>query len=224
MSRIWGTIYVNPNSKSTKILDQFLAKYIDQINKRVFLKIVRVTNTNVEGVKKRGIEHTPTLVIEGKSYVGLEKIVKVLTPPTDQRDSFGMGNTSPNDLINQYQQTILNTGDDNKEDNDMDPDVRSNVLREKMAQFQKRRPAMEGVDKSAKVTGGRRVHPGSLGKSKFDTDDDFRRASGVDNITETPSQRYMDEADGDSILEDWYLQEAINSGKKVGKTVGRRRR
>lgn len=216
MQKQWGTIYVNPNSKSTQILDQFLAKYIDQINRRIFLKIVRVTNQNVDEVKKRGIEQTPTLVVGNAKYVSLEKIVKILTPPADQKDSFGFGNSNPNDLITQYHTTILDTGDDNKDDDETNPDNRANVLREKMSAFQKRRPAMSGVEGNSKLSGGRRVQAGNS-KAKFSNDDEFRKASNIDNIIETPTQKYMDDNDGGAILEEYFLQEAINSGKKVGK-------
>jgi hypothetical protein len=39
-------------------------------------------------------------------------------------------------------------------------------------------------------------------------------AARVDNITETPVKKYMDDEDGALILEEYYLGEANASGKK----------
>lgn len=223
MSKPVVVIYINPGAQSTKILDQFLAKHIDQINEHLFVKRIKVTSKNVSMVKKKGIDHTPTLVYNRRKFVSLEKIIKILTPPAENKDHYGYGNTSSDDLVHQYHSTILDTGDDNREDDDLDPDTRTNVIRQKMAAFQKKRPQMDGVDVKNKLKGGRKVTARQPAKSKFDTDDEFRRAAKVDSVAETPSRKYMDEDDGAMILEDYYLEEANRSGKKVGKSVSRRR-
>jgi hypothetical protein len=223
MSKPVVIIYINPGAQSTKILDQFLAKHIDQINEHLFVKRIKVTSKNVAMVKKKGIDHTPTLVYNRRKFVSLEKIIRILTPPAEHKDHYGYGNTSSDDLVHQYHSTILDTGDDNKEDDDLEPDNRTNVIRQKMAAFQKRRPQMDGVEGSRKLKGGRKVKTVQPTKSKFDTDEEFRKAARVDNIAETPSRKYMDEDDGAMILEDYYLEEANKSGKRVGRTVSKRR-
>ena len=223
MSKPIAEIYVNPKSKTTEILNQFLAKYIDQINEHLFIKRISVTNENIALVKKKGIDHTPTLVYNRRKVVSLEKIVKILTPPSEHKDHYGYGNTSSNDLVTQFQSSILDTGDDDPEEDDMSPEARSNALRQKMTAFQKKRPEMDGVEKKNKIGGGRKVKSTQPAKSKFDNDEDFKRASGMDNIIQTPSKKYMDDEDGDMILEDYYLTEALNSGKKVSNKISRRR-
>ena len=223
MSKPVVAIYINPEAQSTKILRNFIAKHIDQINQHLFIKLIKVTKKNVQMVKKKGIDSTPTLVHHRKKFVSLEKIIKILTPPAEHRDHYGYGNTSSDDLVHQYHSTILDTGDDNREDDELDPGVRESVIRQKMAAFQKRRPQMEGVEKQKTIKGGRKVKAAQQTKSKFDNDDDFFRATGVGTVKDTPSKRYMEEADGDLILEDYFLEEAMKSGKKVGKTVSKRR-
>lgn len=224
MSKPVVIIYINPNAKSTEILYDFLAKHIDQINQHLFIKRIKVTGKNVAIVKKKGIDHTPTLVYNKRKFVSLEKIIRILTPPAEHKDHFGYGNTSSDDLVHQYHSTIIDTGDDeNAEDNELDPDVRGNVLRQKMAAFQKRRPQMDGVDSTRKLKGGRKITAKQPAKSKFENDDEFRRAAQVDNVTETPTRKYMEEEDGAMILEDYYLDLANQSGKQVGRTVSKRR-
>jgi hypothetical protein len=223
MSKPIVIIYVNPGSKSTIKLDEFLADNIDQINEHLYVKRIKVTGKNVALVKKKGIDHTPTLVYNRRKFVSLEKIIRILTPPAKHKDHFGYGNTSSNDLIHQYHSTILDTGDENAEDDDMDPDNRTSVIRNKMAAFQKRRPQMDGVSKDSKLKGGRKVKATQPAKSKFDNDDEFRKASRVDNISETPARKYLEEDDGAMILEDYYLNEANMSGKQVGRVVSKRR-
>lgn len=214
-------IYVQPDAKSTEILTNFIAKHLDRINHSLTVRIIRVTARNAKLVKQSGIERTPTLVYDGRKFVTLEKIVKILTPPELNQDNYGYGNTSSDELIHKYQNAILDTGD---EDDETDPGVRGEVLRQKMAALQKRRPAMEGVDKSRQLRGGRKVTARPPAKAKFDSDDDFRKATRVDNIEDTPTKAdYMDETDGARILEDYFNDEADRSGRKVGKVISKRR-
>lgn len=223
MSKPIVNIYVNPHAESTKILDVFLAKHIDQINQHLYVKRIKVTGKNIAIIKKKGIDHTPTLVYNRRKYVSLDKIVRILTPPAENKDHYGYGNTSSNDLVHQYHSTILDTGDDNGEDDETDPETRSNVIRQKMAALQKRRPEMDGVDTKRKLKGGRKVKANQLGKTKFDNDEEFKKYAGIDNIIDTPARKYTDDFDGAMILEEYYLDEAMKNGKKIGKTVTRRR-
>lgn len=216
-------IFVNPDARSTKVLTDFIAKYIDEINKRLIVKIIKINKRNVEIVKNKGVKQAPTLIYGKKHIVSLENIIRVLTPPQKAHDNFGPSYTSADELVHNYQDSILNTGDI-EEDDEMDPNVREQVIRQKMAAMQKRRPQMsDDVDTTMKLRGGRKLKKGSSKQSSFATDDDFRRAAGLEDMQGTPSQRYMEEADGDLILEDWYLDEAIAQGKKVGKVVSKRR-
>src|ERR1700678_3268072 len=146
MSKPIMMIFVNPSAESTKRLDQFLVKYIDQINLHLFIKRIKVTKDNINKIKQMGIEHTPTLVYNKRKWTSLDKIIRILTPPANHKDHYGYGNTSSNELILQYQNNILNLGDETGEDNDMNPDTRESILRNKMTAFQKRRPQMDGVD------------------------------------------------------------------------------
>lgn len=215
MSKPIVTIFINPGSQSTVMLDKFLANNIDQINEYLFVKRVKVTSSNAAELKRKGIDHTPTLIFNKKKFVSLDKIIKILTPPSKNRDHFGYGNTNPDDLILQYQSTVLDTGEE--EDNENDPENRNNEIRQKMSMLQRQRAQLEVKNNGKKLKSNNNV------KSKFDSDDDFRKASHIDDITETPSKKYMEEADGDMILEDYYLEIAQQSGKKVGKTVSRRK-
>lgn len=223
MSKPIVIIYLNPKSKSTEILEKFLASYIDQINEHLYIKRVKVNSKNLELVKKRGIQHTPTLVYNKRKFVSVEKIIKILTPPADQKDHYGYGNTSSDDLIHQYHTTLLDTGDDNNDDDDLDPKIREAVLKQKMAAMQKNRPQMDGVDKTRKLNGGRKIKNNQPIKSSFNSDTEFMSATNLNTVAETPTRKYMDEDDGALILEDYYLEEANRNGKKVGKNVSKKR-
>lgn len=212
-------IYVNPKAKSTDVLTDFIAKHIDRINENLMVKIIRVTSKNVNLVKKRGIKRTPTLLYDNKPYESLEKIVRILTPPGDEGEHYGYGNTTPDDLTHQYHESVLSTGDDDGSEDA--PEKRAEVIRQRMAALQKRRPEMRGVDKTRSVKGGRKVIATSK-RSAYDTDDDFRRASGVDDVDETPIKKFMEE-DGESILEDYYNDEADKFGRKLPKVISKRR-
>jgi hypothetical protein len=215
-------IYVQPKAKSTEVLTNFIGKHIDQINENLMVKLIKVTAKNVQIIKAKGIERTPTLVYEKKKYVSLEKIMKMLTPPAENKDHFGYGNTSPDDLVHSFHDAIISTGDDDEPDDDS-PEMRGQVIRQKMAAMQKRRPEMQGVESNKKIKGGRKVKSGTPGKTKFESDADFVKASRTDNMELTPFKTYMDDADGDLILEEYFLDEANRSGKKVGKVVSKRR-
>lgn len=216
-------IYVNPTSDSTKILLKFIGKFIDQINEHLVIKMIKVTKQNVDQVKAKGIERTPTLVYERKKYVSVEKIIKILTPPAEQKDHYGYGITSSDELVHTYHDAILNADDDEDALDEDNPENRADVIRQKMAAMQKRRPEMSGVDSTKKLKGGRKLKNNPMGKRKFESDDDFVKASRTDNIESTPIKGYMDEADGALLLEEYYLEEAKRSGKQVGQRVSRRR-
>ena len=212
MSKPYVQIYVNPTARSTQYLLKFIGKHIDDINKQLMVKIVKINKTNIKVIKKKGITRTPTLVYGKKKYVSLEKIIKIITPPKSTKISYGYGNTSAEDQIHSYQDRILNSEED--EPNESDPEVRESQIRSKMAAFQRRRPQMEGVDKRHKVTGGRKLKKVSRNKRPFNDDDTFVKASRIDQIEDTPLNRYFEQTDGDLILEDYYNAEADIQGRK----------
>jgi glutaredoxin len=216
-------IFVNEGSKATAVLTDFVAKNIDKINERLIIKIIKINKNNMEICKRKGVRSAPTLLYNNKHITGVDDIIRVLQPPKQAKDTFGQGYLSADEYVHSYQDSILNTGGEEEED-EMDPGVRGEILKQKMAALQKRRPQMsDNVPSNQKIRGGRKLTSTAPKKSSFANDEEFYKESGVDNIQRTPSNNYMDEADGDLILEEWYLNEANASGKKVGKTVSKRR-
>lgn len=216
-------IFVNEGSRATAVLTDFVAKNIDKINERLILKLIKINKKNFEICKRKGVRVAPTLIYNNKHITGVDDIIRVLSPPQQSKDTFGQGYLSADEYVHSYQDSILNTGGDEEED-EMDPGVREQVLKQKMAALQKRRPQMsETVDAKQRIRGGRKLNTSAPKQSSFASDEEFYKASGMDNVQRTPSNTYMEESDGDLILEEWYLQEANNSGKKVGKVVSKRR-
>lgn len=208
-------IYVNPEAESTRLLNQFLARHIDQINKYIYIKRVNVTNDNVHLVRKKGIDRTPTLVYNNKKYINLENIIKVLKPPAENKDHFGYGNTGPEELIHEYHSTLMFKKEE-EEGEDDETESRSKELQQKMAVLQKRRSHIDGSETKSRPKSNNQ-------RPSFDNDEDFRRASKVDQITETPVKRYTEEEDGAILLEDYYLDMAHADGKKSTRPVRRAR-
>lgn len=212
MQKTIVVIYVNPDAESTKLLDKYLAKNIDELNKYIVIKKIKVNKENSELIKKKGITRTPTLVFNGKQFVSLEKIINFLKLPSQSKDSYGTGNISSDDLVLQYQNDAIQPKENEEEEqDDMNPETRGEELRQKMMALQKRRPAQAETSKPKDM---RKSKSTSNSKINFETDEDFRKASGTDNILETPTKKYMDDMDGELLIEEYYLDEAIKSGKK----------
>src|SRR5271168_263757 len=144
MSKPVVSIYINPDAQSTTLLNKFLAKNIDHINEYLFIRRIKVNSANIASVKKKGIDHTPTLVYGQRKFVSLEKIIKILTPPANNKAHYGYGNANPDDLIQQYQNSILDGGEEDESPDEMNPETRSNTLRQKDASFIKRRSQITG--------------------------------------------------------------------------------
>jgi len=205
-------IYLKEGAKSTKILLNHICKYIGDLAKVMVLKPIYIDKKNVAAAQKIGISRTPTLIYKDKHYVSLEKIVQVLTPPKRAKLGFGLSANSPDELIHSYHDGIMNAQDN--DDDDDDPRInRDEDIRRKMAAFQKKRPQMKGVGDEKYIKGGRKVVAKSV-KSKFKSDSEFREAAGIDEIKATPSKKYYDDEDGDSILEEYYNSEADKMGRK----------
>lgn len=216
-------IFVNANSRATNILTQFVGKNIDKINERLTIKMIKINKKNIEICKRKGVRVAPTLIYGQKHITGVDNIIRVLQPPQQNRDGFGQGYMSSDEYIHSYHDSILNNGGDEEED-EMDPSMREQVLKQKMAALQKRRPQMsDSVSSDQRISGGRKLKTATPKHSSFASDEDFFRATGVDNIENTPTKNYMDDADGDLMLEEYYLAEANQNGKKVGRVVSKRR-
>jgi hypothetical protein len=202
-------IVINGESQSGKLVSSHVAKYMADISQNYKVEILKSNPKNIRIIRELGVTALPTMVVNGKKIEGAEKIVKILTPVRDQQSGFGMGYDNPEESVRNMM--ISNMG--RPEDDDDEADNREEVIRKKMADFQKKRPQMsDNVPKDARINGGRQII--SRQAPVFaDDDDSFVRASGRDNITETPTIQNMD--DGDSILEEFYLDEAIQHGKKA---------
>jgi hypothetical protein len=213
MKKTKVTIFIKKDAKSTKILTEFIAKNIDELSKFLVIDLKQVTAKNAGEVKRLGVDRTPTLVYNGKRYVSLEKIIRILTPPKNARETYGLDTGNPDELIHKYHNGVIHTRDDDEED---DPRInRDDEIRRKMASFQKRRPQMMGMESSDRyLRGGRKITARKRGKNEFNNDDEFRREARVDEQEDTPHSRYFSEEDGDLILENYYNHEADLQGRK----------
>jgi len=213
-------IYVNPKSQKTAQINKFIGQHLQAINKRVYVKLIRVTPTNHAKIKSKGIDQTPTLVCDGKKVMGVNKIIDLLRPPEAYRDNFG-NVTSAEEMVHKWMSGIAYSKKDDDEDDEMDPEKRSEYLRQKMAAMQKKRPEMAGVDKKQKIKGGRKIAKTDYKKQKFRDDDDFIQRR--DNFDETPTDRYLTDDDGLLMLEELRNEIADSSGRKVGRNISKRR-
>lgn len=211
-------IYVNPSSETTKVLIAFIADNIDEINKRVKIQRIMVTPKNMKAVQAAGISKTPTLVFNGKSYEGAQKIMRMLKPPSSYQDNFG-NNSTPEEMVHKYLNNAIQPGgDDDEEDNDRGGN-RAEELRQRMAALEKRRNGMiGGKDNPATRASGKRGKKPDM--RTFNTDEDFVGA--VDTGEETPTESAMEE-NGDLIWENELNKMADEAGRKVGNKIGKRR-
>jgi len=215
-------IYLNKNAVSTKILTQHLAENIDALNKILLINFIYITPNNSKLVMEKGIKSTPTLIYGKRKFEGIKKIMGILTPPERGKETYGYGATSPEDMLHKWQSMIINTREEEEFEDDGDPHVRTEQLRTKMAAFQKRRPKMEGVARKQKIRGGRRVK-GKNNQREYgdymerDGDFQFMKDAGLFDRENTPIEGYTETQDGELMLEEYYLNEAMKDGKKVSR-------
>lgn len=213
-------IFLRKSSKSSDVLAEHLAKNINTINKYCYIKFVYINAENAEKVRGMGIRQTPTM-IQGKHKIeGIEKIIKALTFGNIAKETYGYGVTSPEEMLHKWQSDIVTVGEAEEDGDETDPSVRSQQLRQRMADFQKKRPRMEGVDKKRKIKGGvdikSKAHQQEYGDfSTRDGDLQFLRDSHVMDTENTPIAGYVESSDGELILEDYFLEEAKSDGKKL---------
>lgn len=216
-SRPVVNVYLKTDAKSTKVLVEHLAKHIDALNNLVLINFIYITDKNAAKIQQRGIRRTPTLIYGNRRFEGLDKIIQVLTPPKSGRENYGYGVTSPDEMLTKWQNDIIDSAqDEQEEEDDMSPDAREKQLRQKMAAMQKQRPQMHGVSSKNKIAGGRKLKATAAAK-EYTNDDDFLKASRLRDTEQTPINPYTEDKDGELILEDYYLEEAIRDGKKVTK-------
>lgn len=211
-------IFLNRRSASTQILSQHLAKNIDSLNKLLLINFIYITQKNAQIVMQKGIKRTPTLIYGKRRFEGIEKIVQILTPPEKERETYGYGVTSPEEMLHTWQNMIIDTRDDDEVD-EGDPDVRTNQIRSKMAAFQKNRPKMEGVGRKNKIRGGRKVTAKNDQRDygdymERDGDTQFMRDAGLFDVEDTPVAGYTENKDGELMLEEYYLNLALEGGKE----------
>lgn len=207
-------IYVKPGAESTRTLLRFIGKHIDMINEKLIVKIVKINKNNLAEAKKRGVRQTPTLIVNGKKYVSLEKIIKLLTPPQTTQASFGSGMASGEDMVEAYHMSILDDGDDE----DDEKDLRHQEIQQRMAQLRRQRKSRT-EDKPVTRRSRR-----NRGQKTFDDDNSFIRASRKNRTQETPYVQYND--DGAEFLEQYKLDWANANGRRPidpKKRVSRRR-
>jgi hypothetical protein len=216
MSKPTVVIYLSPNGKSTKVLADHLATVIDDLNKIIMIHFVYISKANADKVKAKGIKKSPTLIYGNRKFEGLENIIKVLTPPKRERETYGYGITNPDEMLHKWQSDVIDTYAEDEDEEDIGGEMGRRKLQERMEAFQKRRPKMDGVSKKHQIPGGRNVKSRNTQKDYNPErgDDDFIRDSGINNIVQTPTDTYVQDTDGELILEDYYLDEAIMAGKK----------
>lgn len=208
-------IYVNPQSDSTKQLMSFIADNIDEINKRVNIERILVTKNNFAAIQRRGIQKTPTLVFENKQYIGAQKIMRILKPPSAHRDNFGAA-SSPEEMIQKFMAREAQMSA-NEEEEDNSGAIQDSQLRQKLSAFEKRRSEMIGGSKNP-VT-----RPKANGKQKaktFDNDEDF--VGSIDRGEDTPTENYQTEEDGALIWENELNMLADQMGRKVSGKISKR--
>jgi len=216
-----AVLYVQKGLSTTDQISHFLGQHIAEINKRFFIKRVYVTTQNVSAVKNLGIRQTPCLYVNGRLAFGPQKIVEILTPPSREADNFGFANASPEEFISRYQESLIQDEQDEEDGED-----RGDVIRRRMAEFQRKRPEMEGVDKKTRVPGGRVLKPKRVKQQDFKTDEEFARATRVDNVELTPVAAFTSDADGEAILEEYRNETAdmYDPGRKQKNAKKPRRR
>ncbi len=207
-------IFVSPDSQCTKNLYEKIDPILTELNKNnIILRFVKVTQANKDQIIKQfDIHRCPTLAYRNTRKIGIDDIVAYLITCIKVRRS-QKASTTPEDLMTKYQRGILDLGDNKEDDED---EKRSDTIRKKMEEFQKRRPKMMGVDSASKLPGGKPVKAVKR-TIKFSDDGDgdkkFVEQSGINEIN--PPAQYSREEDGDMTLENYYLDEAIRSGKQV---------
>lgn len=200
-------IYMSPNSEETQRLVAWIRDNIDDINRvaKISIKQTLVTSKNKSEVMAMGITKLPTLVFQGKARYGVQEIIKILKPPTAQRENFGQFATAE-EMLQKYQESAMRPGgSDDEEEESTD-----NQRKMRIAALTKRRSTMVGA-KNNPDSFGKKTGKGAPQNREYKNDEDFMVASKVE-IDETPIELYED--DGDMLLENMKNEEADAFGRK----------
>lgn len=208
-----AVLYLNASGKNTEILMNHIAQHVDTLNRYLVIDFIYITASNTAAVKKHGITKSPAMIYAGKKYEGVGDILRVLSP-APPKEQHNIDDLSPDDILLYWQQKHSDPNDDSEDEND--PDTRKREIQQKMAMIQKRRPVMVGVDNNHKLAGGRPITKSGAGKSYGDYgtqagDSVFLQDSGRDEVVGAAND---EQSNGELMLEDYYLAEAYQFGKK----------
>jgi hypothetical protein len=180
-------LFMQEGKKTTLAIQTHIAKYIDGLNAQFRIDQIYVRRQNEAAVREKfDIRQTPTLLLimghRETRFTDTHEIIKLLTPMQDTRD---LANISSEEQTSRYFAAVMGQGD-----NDDHADMDKADMQARMADMQRKREPMQGVDKKNLIEGGRAIRPkpkaGAL-KAAFNDDADFRAASGRDEITDTPT-------------------------------------
>ncbi len=210
-------LYLNTSGPNTDKLMNHIAQHVDILNRYMIIEFVYITSENTSTIRRRGITSSPSMIFAGKKYQGVIDIIKILSPKP--REQPAIDDLNPEEVFLYWQQKHMKPGDDSGDDSEdeTDPACRTRELQEKMAAVQKRRPVMAGVDDNYKLAGGRPISKHSSSKiyggyGDQNGDSIFLQDSGR---SETSAEIIPDDqSNGELLLEDYYLDEAFQFGKK----------
>lgn len=216
MSKPRVILYISPNSPTSNSLKAFVAKNIREISRVMYIQIVPVTREMIPTLRNRGITGTPVLDNGARIITDFREIVRELTPAQKLQQRQRL---TDDEEIYEYQHSMIGTEEDAlRERDDEDEEYLSkDTVKRRMESFQRRRPENLGIESAPK--GGRKITASRAPAIEFDSDESFLSHTEHDNIP-LPS---IDFNDGDTMLEDYYNQEADNSGRKLGKYANPRK-
>lgn len=207
---IWVKRTKGDGPSASAVVISFIAKY--KQNRAALPVTVEYVNPEAEKrLQAIGVKCLPTLVYKGKAHIdGWENIKKKLIPRTQAKESLGEGTTAPEEYIEKYMSSVINEGDD--DDGGSGDALQRDEIQRRMSAFQKKRPVMEGVERTHHLSGGRKVVGKKQNKS-YENDDEFIADSGVGD-SDTPRDDYFTDTDGELLLENYRNQEADSFGRK----------
>jgi len=205
-------LYLQEGKRTTEVILAHIAKHSDALFSQFKIEQIYVRKHNEMSIRQIGIKQTPTLVVNmGKtdaSFTSTPEILHILTPAAEIKDNSRM---TPDEMTSNYFSAVMSQDEDVNQD-----DLNEAVLRQRMAEMQKRREPMQGVDKKNMIEGGRtarpKVKPGTI-KSAFSSDADFISSSGMDDFDPTPT--YDTDFDGELFLEEHRNELADQEGRKA---------
>lgn len=201
-------LFVKRKSESTNKLMAYIAKKIDNINRYYYIKTIYIDASNVKEMMARGIRTVPTLQYGTNVYTNENDIINILTPPENTKDRIH-GALTNEEFVHRYQDNLVNT----KGDDDDDPSgIKPEQIQKRIAELTSRKKHQIGSDKQSKESMSRKP----IKPKTYQSDQDFLKDTHLNEDAPTPTKKHAmaGNADGDAILEDYYLNEARGAGKK----------